>query len=104
MNIKKLKIALHDKKVRAELRKDPKGVLGDDSPFKDVEEYEVTTCTKEVTYIAIPYNGVPPLEGLAAGRHQTDPADPKYASKGLGTVSTLCSTAGTASSGGGHCH
>ncbi len=103
MNIEELKIVLHDKKVRAELRKDPKRVLGDDLPFKDVEEYEVTTCTKEVTYIAIPYNGVPPLENIAAGSSQLSRQP-----KGLSTVSTLCSTAGTASSGGGqrggHCH
>ncbi len=91
---KELNAVLHDKKVRAELRKDPGGVLGDDLPFKDVEEYEVTTCTKEVTYIAIPYNSVPPLENIAAGLLSLQP-------KGLGSISTLCSTASSASTGGG---
>ncbi len=100
---KELNAVLHDKKVRAELRKDPKGVLGDDSPFKDVEECEVITSTKEVTYVAIPHLDTLPLEGIAAGISKSAQSI-KNAPKGLSTVSTIFTCFGSASSGGGQSH
>ncbi len=66
LNYKDLKAVLYDKKMRAELKKDPEEFLGDDSPYKKAKEYKVITSTNKITYVAIPHLGVPPLEEISA--------------------------------------
>ncbi len=70
----KLKVALYDKKMRAEIRENPKLFVDKDSVFKNAEEFKVTTSTKNTTYFVIPIHGVPPLgEITAAGNITTKP-------------------------------
>ncbi len=92
LSYKELNTGLYDKKMRVELRENPKKVLGNSPPFEDTKEYKVVTSSKKITYIAVPHRNTPPLDKIAAGTKRKDsPWD-------VSTISTACSTLGCMSS------
>ncbi len=88
---KELSTGLYDKKMRAELRKNPKEFLSDDSPFKNAQKYKVITSKKEVTYIPIPHHTTLPLSKITAGEHSL--TNTGTLSSGTSTSSTMSTQA-----------
>ncbi len=68
LNVNKLNTTLYDKKVRAEIRKNPRKFIDDDSSYKGAEEYKVISCSKEIAYIAILHNVVPSLKSISTSK------------------------------------
>ncbi len=72
IGLEELSVDFYDKKVRAEIRKNPRKFIDDDSSYKGAEEYKVLTSSKNVTYVVIPRPSMLPLEQITAANHRAD--------------------------------